>query len=432
MIREKLSKAMNNSLARNAGWMFMGQGLSVFIQGIYFIVLARLLSSTEYGIYVGAASLVGIVGQYATLGSGMVFLRYVSADHKKFAAYWGNILISIFGVGGALVLALSWQGHRFVGTASAPLLPLVAVGECICGRLAECTGQVFQTFEKLRITATLTMIVNLARMLVAVGMLFVMHRADAHQWVVASLSVSIAATIAAVILVTIHYGPPKLDFGLFRKSIAEGFGFSVAYSTTSIYNDIDKTMLSKFGFNSATGIYAMAYRLLDISSLPIRSVHSAAMPRFFRKGFEGIEHTVAFAKKILSKTSLFGVAIAVGLFLTAPVIPHIIGKSFARSTDALRWLCLLPLFRAGHLSAGDAISGAGYQTFRTASQFVAAGFNFGVNLYLIPRYSWRGAAWSSLATDGGLALMNWTVLLWLARRDRKRKQQEPIPVVQAS
>jgi hypothetical protein len=31
---------------------------------------------------------------------------------------------------------------------------------------------------------------------------------------------------------------------------------------------------------------------------------------------------------------------------------------------------------------------------------------------------WLGAAWSSLATDGALGLMNWIVLLAFERQDR--------------
>jgi O-antigen/teichoic acid export membrane protein len=63
------------------------------------------------------------------------------------------------------------------------------------------------------------------------------------------------------------------------------------------------------------------------------------------------------------------------------------------------------------------MAGAGYQKYRLGSQLVAAGSNFCLNLYLIPHYSWLGAAWSSLLTDGGLAAMNWTLLLWLKRSE---------------
>jgi O-antigen/teichoic acid export membrane protein len=78
-----------------------------------------------------------------------------------------------------------------------------------------------------------------------------------------------------------------------------------------------------------------------------------------------------------------------------------------------------------HVAAGDAMSGAGYQKYRLASQIIAAGSNFCMNLYLIPHYSWVGAAWASLLTDGGLAALSWTVLLWL-----KRKESAGLPIME--
>ena len=41
-----------------------------------------------------------------------------------------------------------------------------------------------------------------------------------------------------------------------------------------------------------------------------------------------------------------------------------------------------------------------------------------LNLWLIPAYSWRGAAWASLASDGALAIAIWTVILALEAKSR--------------
>lgn len=420
MIKEAIAKVWKSTLARNAGWMFMGQGMAVVVQALYFIVIARLLGSTQYGIYAGAAALVSIVSQYSSLGSGIIFLRYVSADQSKFRTYWGNVLLSTLGMGSLLVILLHFTGHLLINKQSAAILTVVAIGDCICGRLAECTGQVFQAYEKLKITAILSLLVNTFRLLLAVGMSITLHNATAVQWSYAALAVSFFAVIIATGTVTVKFGLPKFVPRLVKQNAAEGFGYAVSSSTTSIYNDIDKTMLAHYGMNQANGIYTMAYRLIDMSTLPIRSIHAAAMPRFFRIGFEGVEQTRRYASKILSKTAILGILAAVGLLVGAPIIPHLIGKSFSRSISALRLLCLLPFFRCLHLSAGDAIAGAGYQRYRTTAQFVAAAFNFGINLYLIPRYSWQGAAWSSLMTDGGLGILNWAVLIYLRNRDRNR------------
>jgi O-antigen/teichoic acid export membrane protein len=107
------------------------------------------------------------------------------------------------------------------------------------------------------------------------------------------------------------------------------------------------------------------------------------------------------------------------MFFAAPVIPHIVGASFTKSVSALQWLCLLPVFRSLHLGAGDTLTGAGYQRYRTVAQIGAAALNFALNLWLIPAYSWHGAAWASLLTDGSLAAGNWIILGWLIRRERQ-------------
>src|SRR5579871_1769915 len=104
-----------STLATNAGWMFGGQVASFGIQAAYFVLLARLLGSTEYGVLAGAAALVNIVSQYSGMGAGILFLRYVSPDHTKFRDYWGNILVSVTIVATVLIVALRFTGKWFLG-----------------------------------------------------------------------------------------------------------------------------------------------------------------------------------------------------------------------------------------------------------------------------------------------------------------------------
>ena len=47
--------------ARNASWILTGKALSVVAQALYFVVLARLLGSQSYGIYVAAVAMVAVV-----------------------------------------------------------------------------------------------------------------------------------------------------------------------------------------------------------------------------------------------------------------------------------------------------------------------------------------------------------------------------------
>jgi O-antigen/teichoic acid export membrane protein len=417
-----VTRARKSVLVRNAAWLFAGQGFSFLIQGMYFIVLARLLGTTQYGLLAGAVALVAVVSQYSTLGSGLLFLRYVSPDHSRFRIYWGNVLMSVLLLGTLIVVVLRLSGRWLVGAASVPLIFPIAIGDCLFQQLTICAGQVFQTFEKMKFSAAVTLLSNVSRCIVAVGMLLLLGKATASQWAMASLTVSFISACIAFAIVTRFFGLPSFSPSLLVKRSGEGFVFAISGSTTAVYNDIDKVVLSHYGMDRANGIYSMAYRVVNIGTMPVMSIVGAAFPRFFREGVKGIAATVPMARQLLKRTALLGIGISLAMFLSAPIIPHLVGKSYAESVSALRWLCLIPFFRCFHLSAGDAIAGAGHQKFRLVSQSIAAIGNLLLNLYLVPRYSWQGAAWASLATDGALGVMNWLALALLSRR--------PVPVLQ--
>jgi O-antigen/teichoic acid export membrane protein len=396
--------------------MFIGQGVSTLNQAIYFLVLARLLGLTQYGVLVGAGAVVSLVSQYGSLGFGYVFVRYVGQDRRKFSEYWGNILLLTSLLGTLIVTGLYFAAPWLLSSTPVSLLVCLAIGECLFSQITLCCGQVFQAYELMGMTATMNLLTNFLRMILAVILLATMHHATASQWGYVSVTISGLAGLCAVVVVLLHLGRPALDLRLLRMRLGEGFVFAVSGSTTSAYNDLDKAMLGHYGMSAANGIYTMAYRIVDIACIPIRSIHAAAFPRFFRYGADGVAVTERFARTILKKTILLGLTGAAGMCLFSTLAPDLLGHAFAQSADAIRWLCLIPLFRCFHLSAGDAMAGAGYQRYRLATQATAVAFNFGANLYLIPHFSWHGAAFASLLTDGGLGLLSWTVLLSLKKK----------------
>jgi O-antigen/teichoic acid export membrane protein len=113
---------------------------------------------------------------------------------------------------------------------------------------------------------------------------------------------------------------------------------------------------------------------------------------------------------------LIGLLMTVVLWGSAPLLPLFIGRGFAESVLALRWLALLPLLRSAHIILGSILTTAGFQHYRTAFQLAIAGFNFMLNLWLIPLHGWRGAVWASLATDGLLGVVYWLFACWQLHR----------------
>jgi O-antigen/teichoic acid export membrane protein len=414
-ISRELQRIRESAMARNAGWMVLGQGGGFMLQSVYFVLIARLLGPSEYGLYAGAFALTSILGQYSAMGAGTLFLRYVTADRKQFSIYWGNILVTTTVASLLIVAALALVSGTVLGAGSRGITLLAAVANCFCFQLTASAARVFQTFEQLRITAGLTLANNLARTLTAGGMLFVLHRANAYQWSAATLALSLLTAAASVLVVTVRFGRPSFSPAQARRNLLEGFGYSFASSTATAYNDVDKTMLSHYGMNSANGIYSMAYRVIDVATIPILAIREAAMPRFFLNGLGGVRGAAKLATLLLKRALPLGVLAACVVFVTAPLVPRLAGSGFQETVSALRWLCLIPLFRSLHQMSGSAITGSGLQRYRTVSQMLAVGLNVGLNVWLIPRHGWIGAAWSSLATDGTLAIVNCAMLAVMYR-----------------
>ena len=416
-------------LARNTGWMFVGQGLRFIIQALYFAVIARGLGVASYGVFVGVVALIGILSPFGTLGSGFLIIKNVSRDPKLFAQYWGRALLTTIGSSSTLFLVVLMLA-RFVLPATIPieLLVCVAASDLFAGSVTLVCWQAFQAFEQLNWTATLNVILSTSRLLGAVILVVFERHPSATQWgAFYFVSTAIAAVIALTLVFT-KLGGPSFRFHRNMGSLREGFCFSASLSAQTIYNDIDKTMLARLGTLEATGIYGAACRLIDVSFTPVASLLAAAYPHFFRAGKDGLGASMRYAKGLMKRALGYASLVCIVLLLVAGAVPYILGAEYKLTEDALRWLAVLPVLKVIHFFLSDALTSAGYIEVRTAIQVGVAVFNVLINLWIIPAYSWRGAAWSSIASDALLACAVGTAVFVLSRSKRLVRGAGPVEV----
>ena len=406
--------------------MMTGQSARLVIQAIYFVLMARNLGVQQYGAFVAVTAAAAIVSPLVGNGTGILMIKNVARDRSLFGEYWGNALLMTLVSGAALTVGVT--------AACLALLPksipsvvvlLVVIADVLVSRFVDVTGWAFQAVEMLGWTSYLNVFASFTR-LGGIVVIIAMHRPTLVAWSVTYLVTWSICAVVGTGCVLWRLGRPRLALHRIRGELREGFYYSSGLGAMTIYNDIDKTMLARLGSLSATGIYAAAYRLIDVAFIPVRSLLAAAYPGFFRNGHHGITSSLAYAKRLLPRALAYSAAVAVGLLVAAPLVPKVLGPEYARTTEALRWLALLPLLKSMHYFVADALTGAGYQGLRTLVQVLVALFNVLVNLWIIPAYSWRGAAWSSLASDGLLAASLWGCAAFL--RSRSHALQRPTEI----
>jgi len=407
---------LQTKFARNSFWMILGQGLRLVIQAFYFIEIARSLGVRNYGAFVGVVALVGIVYPFGSLGSGNLLVKNVARDHALFPVCWGRVLAITLALGlllSSLVVFLS----RFALPAEVPstLVAMVAVSDVIGLNLITQASQAFQAFERLKWTATINVLMSAGRLAGALILVAAHPHPSALQWGYIYLGCTAAVALISLVLVQTRLGSPRFTRDFFCSELREGFYFSASQTSQTIYNDIDKTMLSRLDTLAAAGIYGAAYRLIDVSFVPVSAALWSAYPGFFRAGTRGISSSFAYAKPLICRAFMYSIAVFVLLLFASKLVPVILGPEYAATAGALRWLAILPVLKALHYFFSDTLTSSGHQGVRTGIQAAVALLNVLLNLWVIPAYSWKGAAWSSIACDATL-LLGVSSAVWLISR----------------
>lgn len=417
--------SLRHPMARSTGSLLVGLGGRVVLQAVYFLLLAHGLGVKDYGAFAGMLAVVSIISPFSTFGAINILIRDTALDPREAPSHFATTNV-IAWLGGIAITLILVAASPLVLPKGIPVWAFASVvlSEALWARLIEVASAAFQGLHKMGRVARIQLSMPALRCAVAAALVLIFGRIGLGTWCVAYLvtSFSCAALVSALTRRTLGAGDRRVRS--YVRQWRDGILFSVSLASQSVYNDIDKAMLSNLGSLSANGIYSAAYRIVEIGFAPMRAVLAAAYPRFFAHGAGGLSNSIKFASRLALPSFVVCLAGSVGLFFGADLIPFVLGSGYNDSILALRLLSILPLIRGCQYLAADALTGAGSQGARSIAQAAVAALNVALNIVLIPAFSWRGAVASTLICDGVLALALWAIIA--SKHGRRWRTQEPV------
>jgi O-antigen/teichoic acid export membrane protein len=414
-----LLAAARSQLGRNTAAMLVNHGGRACLQGAYFILLARVLGVRDFGAFAGITALVAIVQPFGSLGTMNLLIMHVALDRSTARAAFSTACVVTVGASLCIGAVLIAAAPAITPAAITRVIVLqVVVADLLGARLVDIAGAVYQAQDRMVRTTLFPLVLHAARLVAAIILVVVPAQVTLERWTFAYVAASAVVTVVILASVVRDVGLARPDLRHYRSEWGVGTQFSIGLMAQSIYNDIDKSMLARMSTLEAAGIYSAAYRIVDLSFMPMRALLAASYARFFRHGADGLAASVAFTRSLARPGIAYCLFASLMLFASADFVPLVLGHAYAPSVTALRWLSLLPLLKACHYLAADALTGAMLQATRTAWQVAVAASNVLLNLWLIPAYSWRGAVAASVFSDGVLAVALWLVVRARLRRPR--------------
>jgi O-antigen/teichoic acid export membrane protein len=220
--------------------------------------------------------------------------------------------------------------------------------------------------------------------------------------VVSSLLLSMLTSFAVVYLWSRKYATFQLqfDFSAWKSFLKESYPVGISAIVVFAYFKLDTILLSILKTSADVGIYNAAYKVVEnIAFFPAMFVGLVMpiMSRFIfheREKFEKVADSTFKVFLILTIPLIIGV-----VFLAKDVIGLIGGSNFGESVLVLKILSFAMAFLFfGNFFTNVIIAGNMQKKLMAILAFCAA-FNISLNLYLIPRYSYIGAAVTSSLTE---------------------------------
>ena len=414
-LKAKIIKFIRRGLFKEAAWLLIAKLFNVFVQAAYFIIVARVLGPENYGSFIGVTALASIVFPFVAFGTENVLMQKVAIKPSSFPIYWGNALFILL-VNGALLslICLAISPLFFADQIPITTVGLIILADLIClGALDFCTKALMSVYLAKK-TSQLIIFSTCGKLIAALSLAAFFENPSIETWAVLYTSSYVLVSILGILIVNRLVGSPKPKFSSLVATIKQGFFFSIGTSAHNINANLDKTMLASMAGLQATGIYGSAYRFIDVGNVPIISLFGASYTRFFKYGESGIQSTLKFARKLLPSLAAYSLVCFIGYHVFAPWIPNILGAEYEDAIAALLWLSPLPAIFAFQLLAADTLTGAGYQKSRSLIQTGAAILNLGLNIWLIPAFGWKGAAWATIVSDTLRMICLWIVVFWLS------------------
>lgn len=204
----------------------------------------------------------------------------------------------------------------------------------------------------------------------------------------------------------------QFDFAYWKKFLIESAPLGFSALLIFIYFKIDTILLSILKNAADVGLYNAAYKVLENITFFPAMIVGLIFPLLSRNIFTDKKEFSRIANETLKVFVILIVPLMVGtLFLADGVIHLIGGDAFAASANILRILIFALVFVFFGNLFNSILIASNHQKKLIIPLLLCALFNIGANLFLIPIYSYYGAAITSVFTEFFVTLAGFFLVL---------------------
>lgn len=367
------------------------------------ILLARYLGVEQFGQYATVIAFVNLFMVFNDLGVSRYSLLEGSRDKQKLSYLLGNGLV-IEAVMSLILYALMAIIIKALGYSPIiiQLFIILAIAELLF-ESRKIYQSTLQSLAKFHLISWQQIIYSLLFFLLVLGAVF--YKPEVK--LVAYIQLFVSALMFFIYLIFVfRYIRPVIRLNKIPGLLKRSWIFCVSSIFFIIYFQIDIVMLSIMKSEIEVGLYSAVYRLIVAFYMIPQIIFQVLLPYIYqfsldnKEKFSRITHTIQ--KYLLAiavpLTILF-------LFGAKGIITFIYGKEYLPAIVVSQIISFVLIIRFFTYSSAESITAINKQKVRATIEGITAFLNVVLNLILIPKFSFTGAAIATLASEltlGGL------------------------------
>ena len=400
------SAELSALVVRGVGWKIFSQTTVQITRIVVGIMLARLLTPSEFGLAAMALVLSGFIVPFADVGLGAALVqRKEITDDDCSTVFWASIGAGVLLTGG-LILAAPAIGSFYGNSQVTPLVAVLSTGFIITA-LGSTHRSLLVRSMNFRSLEVRYVIGSVASGAVAVALALAKYGA----WAFVAQELVLAG-VSTVLLWFVLPWRPRFRFGWANLRDLGGFGIRVLGGAffRNLNGNTDNLLIGKYIGAAALGLYAFAYNLmlLPVSRI-VAPLQQVVFPAFSRVQ----DDRARLASMWLRANRLIAAVCApllLGAMITAPaLIPLVFGGHWRPAVPVVRILCWVGILQC--VSAiNDSVLQAG-NGMKAYIRFMACSFAVNVSAFVIGLHWGIIGVAAAFAVSSTLLLVVYTVLV---------------------
>ncbi|MBI1805769.1 MAG: flippase [Ignavibacteria bacterium] len=399
-------------IARNTALLFIAQLITKIIGFAGLIVLANYLNVEQYGVYNFALAFASLFVPLCDLGVDTFLTRELSARVGDRGTLIGTTLALKAALSFVAFGLIAGVNHLLAHPHEQQLYVLIAGGITIIRAYTSSFTILFRADQRMGFDANTTITAKLFEV-GSIAAAIILKLSLLHFFALLLIS-SLLQLLYTYVLARKNSFLPRLS--VLKHDVLHlvrgGLPFALTGISVMIYFQIDTVMLSFLAGERSVGIYRAATNLVFALSGFSASVVIALFPVVAQNYQQNSENAVRISSHAIYYSLLFSLPIAFGATVMAqPLISVLYKESFASAVLTLQILVWwLPIMYVTNV-LGHILGAIKLQKLVLAVSSINALVNIGMNLILIPLYTDRGAAVTTVLTELlGLCVLSYIVV----------------------